>query len=174
MSNSCAARSAWALGGLSDRPVGVAGLHGLAALGARKVYVVGLGWRHEKAHVLQPFGRKPSLPSAALHGKAIGGFLVGAAKLVAALVGMDPQLDGKRFDARQQFWIEDEEPRKSRALIVELVVEHGGSRAADDIVTVDRKHARRHNLSITTHLPNVFFGRRAAFGGGHARHHADS
>src|SRR5262245_48195604 len=81
-------------GGLSDGTVRVAGLHGLAALGARKMYVVGLSRRHEQAYVFQPFGRQPSLPTAALHGEAVGRFLVGAAKLVAALVGVDPQLDG--------------------------------------------------------------------------------
>src|SRR5262249_15003985 len=78
------ARSAWRgqirgvrWGVLPDGPVGVAGLHGLAALGAREMYIVGLGGCHEYAHVLQPFGRQPSLPAAALYSEAVSRFLIG-------------------------------------------------------------------------------------------------
>ena len=39
-----------------------------------------------------PSGVSQPWPAAALHGEAVGRLLVGAAELVAALVGMDPHL----------------------------------------------------------------------------------
>jgi hypothetical protein len=70
------------------------------------VHAVALGRRDEAADLLQTVGFEPALAAAALDGEAVGGLLVGAAELVAALMGVDPQLDRCR-DARQEAWIED-------------------------------------------------------------------
>src|SRR5262245_37655369 len=79
-------------GGLFDGAVGIALAHQLAAVGAGKVHAVALGRRDEPTDLFEALGCQPALPTPALHGKAVGRFLVGSAELMSTLVGVDPQL----------------------------------------------------------------------------------
>src|SRR5262249_15314579 len=108
---------------LLDVAVRIALAHQLAAVGAGEVHAVAFGRRNEPAHLLEPVGRQPALAPAALNGEAVGGLLVGAAELVAALMGMDPQLH-RCGNLREQLGIENEEARIGGPIIIELRVEH--------------------------------------------------
>src|SRR5581483_7473652 len=82
---------------LPDARVDVALAHDLAAVRAGEMHAVALGRGDEAANLLQPLGRQPALAAPALDGEAVGGLLIGPAELVAALVRVDPHLDGCRY-----------------------------------------------------------------------------
>ena len=59
-----------------------------------------LGRTDELTNLFQPVGRQPALSAPALDRETIGDLFARPAELVAALVGVDPQLDRRRARAR--------------------------------------------------------------------------
>lgn len=127
---------------LFDGRVGVALAHVFAAMTAGEMHAVAFGGRDETADLFEALWRKPALAPAALHGKAIGGFFVRPAKLVAAFVGKDPLLNGCR-NLVEQARVHNEEAWIRRTIVVELVVNDGRSLPAQLFAIVEFEFARR-------------------------------
>ena len=123
------------------------------------MHAVTFGRRDELADVVEAFGGQPPLAAATLHGKTVGGFLVGAAKLMTAFMREDPHFD-RRGDLVHQFRIENQEARVSRAVVVELAVEHNRALAALCFLAVEAEIARVHDLGAGTNVRGIFFRRR--------------
>src|SRR5690349_15315222 len=155
---------------LLDLRIDVALAHGLAAVRAREVHAVALGRGDEAANLLEPLGSQPFLAAPALHGEAVRCLLVGPAELVPALMGVDPQLDGRR-DLVEELGVEDEEARIRGAVIVEVGVDNRGTLAAYLPPSVELQLPDSHDLGIAAHVRHVLFRGRAGLGG-HPRQRA--
>src|SRR5690606_26982913 len=88
--------------------IGVTAAHDLAAMRAREMHARTLRWADEGADFLESLRRQPAMAAPALYGEAIGRLLVRPAELMAALVGIDPELHGCRH-ARHELRIENQE-----------------------------------------------------------------
>ena len=143
---------------LIDR-VGVALAHDLAAVRAREMHAVALGRADELADLVEAVRRQPALTAATLDGEAIGRFLVGAAKLVAAFVREDPLLHDRRH-LGDQARIENEKTRISGAVVIELAVEHGRTLATGHLAAVQPQFSGLDDLGVTTDMGGVFLRRR--------------
>ena len=89
-----------------------------------KMHVVAFCGSDEIANLVQPFFVKPAFATAPLDSKAIGGFLVGTAKLMSALVRIDPQHD-RQSQSQQQLRVQDDEARIRGPVVIEIVVDDG-------------------------------------------------
>src|SRR3990172_4864824 len=145
--------------GSADIGIGEALAHVLAAVRAREMHTVALGGGNKIADLLEPTRRKPSLAPPALHGEAVGGLLVGAAELVAALVGKNPELHRGR-NLGHQARIEDQESRIGGAVIVELTVDHHPALSAHLRLAVELQPPGGQHLRIAADMGGILFGRR--------------
>jgi len=125
------------------------------------MHAVALRGRDEGAHLFETFWRQPLLAAAALHGKAIGGFLIWPTKLMTAFVRVNPLLDGRR-DAVEQLRVHDKETGIGRAVIVELPVNHGRALAAELLATVEREFPRRKEIAVAANRRDILVRSRDA------------
>lgn len=136
--------------------VGVTLAHVIAAVRARKVHAVAFGWRDELADFLDTLRRQPAFTAATLHGKAIRRLFVGSAKLMSALVRVNPHFDGYR-NLGHQPRVENQKPGVCSAKIIELAIQHRGPLAARQLTPVKYQLSGRHEPRIAAYVSDVFF-----------------
>jgi len=146
-----------------NRRIGKASAHRLASMRTGKMHVVAFCGSDEIANVIQPLLVEPAFATAALDSKAIGGFLVGTAKLMSALVRIDPQHDRLR-QPQQQLRVQDDEARIRCPVVIEIVVDDGRSRTAPHAIAVDAKFAGGNDVSGSVRGCDVLFDGRTAIG----------
>ena len=78
---------------------------------------------------------------------------------MTAFVRIDPQLDRGR-ELGEQSRIHDQEARIGGAVVIQLVVDHRGTRTAIEFVTVEGELTRRHNPGFSADVRDVIFRRR--------------
>ena len=83
------------------------------------------GRANEIADLPQPGLGQPALPASPLNREAVGKRLVWPAELMAAFVRENPKFHG-RGNAREKSRIEDNEPRKCCAIVIELAIKDRG------------------------------------------------
>ena len=145
---------------LMYRWIAIAAAHGFAAVRSCKVHVVALSHGDEVTHLIQPVLGEPSFAAAPLDAKAVGGLLVGTAKLMSAFMRIDPQTHGKGQLA-EQLRIQNDEAWVCGAIVVETVIENGRTRPALNLVAVDFELSDRHQLRRSVRVANIFFSGRA-------------
>lgn len=123
------------------------------------MHAVALRRRNEGADFFQTFGRQPALAAAALDGKTVGRFFIGAAELVSALVRVDPLLDGRRYLVEQPR-VHDQKARISGAVIVELVVDDSRTLAAELFAAIELELAGRYEMRLAADVIDILLRRR--------------
>ena len=115
--------------------------------------------RYERAYLFQALLCQPALAATALDSETIGGFLIGPAKLVPALMGVDPLLDRGR-NAFEQSRIHDEEAGVGCAIVIELAVDDGRALTAELLAAVECKFTGLKDVAVATGGRDVLIRRR--------------